>query len=102
MVRREFMQLITLTGLGAIHPLESATASGPRATWIFDVMGFTCITCAVGLDTLLERERGIVSSRSTYPEGKVTVILDPGETSDGAVRALIAQMGFTVVKSHKA
>ena len=102
MIRREFMQLLALTGVGALHPLESAAASRARATWIFAVKGFTCITCAVGLDTLLGKERGIISSRSTYPDGVVTVVLNPEETSEASVRTFIAQMGFTVANSRKA
>ena len=102
MIRREFMQLVALTGAGALTPLDGRAASGPRETWIFAVKGFTCITCAVGLDTLLGKERGVVSSHSTYPEGRVAVVLNPEESSEPTVRAFIAQMGFTVVKSHKA
>ena len=102
MIRRDFMHLIALTGAGALNPLESAAPSGPRLTWSFDVKGFTCITCAVGLDTLLGKERGILSSRSAYPEGRVTVALNPHETSVAAVQAFIEQLGFTVVNSHKA
>jgi copper chaperone CopZ len=102
MIRRQFMQLIALTGAGALSPLEGAATRATHATWIFEVRGFTCVTCAVGLDTLLGKEKGIVSSRSTYPEGKVTVVLDPGASSEAAVRAFIAQLGFTVAKSHQA
>ncbi|HEY6491521.1 MAG: heavy metal-associated domain-containing protein [Terracidiphilus sp.] len=102
MIRRQFMQLVALTGVGALNPMETMAASGPRATLVLQVKGFTCITCAVGLDTLLGREKGIVSSRSTYPEGKVTVVFDPQVSSEEAVRKLIAEIGFTVVSSHKA
>jgi Cu+-exporting ATPase len=77
-------------------------AAGARTTVIFQVKGFTCITCAVGLDTLLGKEKGIVSSRSTYPEGKVTVVFDPKECREETIRKFIAEMGFSVVSSHSA
>jgi copper chaperone CopZ len=101
MFRRQFMQLIALTSVGALNPVESIAAVGPRATLVLQVKGFTCITCAVGLDTMLGKERGIVSSRSTYPEGTVTVVFDPRESSEEAIRGFIAEMGFSVVSSHK-
>lgn len=102
MFRRQFMQLVALTGVGALSPVETIAASGPRTTLILEVKGFTCPTCAVGLDTLLGRERGIVSSHSTYPEGKVVVVFDSQESSEQAIQKLIGEMGFTVASSHPA
>jgi Cu+-exporting ATPase len=95
------MQIVALTSVGALNPVDSI-AAGARTTVIFQVKGFTCIACAVGLDTLLGKEKGIISSRSTYPEGKVTVVFDPKFCSEEAVRKFIAEMGFSVVRSHSA
>jgi copper chaperone CopZ len=102
MFRRQFMQFVALSSLGALNPVESIAASGPHTTLTLEVKGFTCITCAAGLDTLLGKEKGILSSHSTYPEGKVTVVFDPKESSEETIRRFIATMGFTVVSSHKA
>jgi len=102
MFRRQFMQLVALSSVGALSPIETIAAAGPRATLVLQVKGFTCPTCAVGLDSLLGKERGIVSSHSTYPESKVTVVFDPKESSEESICKLIAEMGFTVVSSHRA
>lgn len=102
MLRRQFIQAVALSSVGALSPAETIAAAGPRRTLVLQVKGFTCPTCAVGLDTLLGKERGIVSSDSTYPEGKVTVVFDPEESSEESIRKLIAEMGFTVVNSHQA
>ena len=102
MFRRQFMQLVALSSVGVLDPVESIAAAGPRATLILQVKGFTCPTCAVGLDTMLAKERGIISSRSTYPEGKVTVVFDPKGSSEKAIGGFIAEMGFTVVGSRQA
>lgn len=102
MIRRAFMQFVALSSVGALSPVEMIASVGPRTTLILQVKGFTCPTCAVGLDTLLGKERGIVSSHTTYPEGKVTIAFDPKESSGEAIRKLIAEMGFTVVSSHRA
>lgn len=102
MFRRQFMHMVALSSVGALSPVESIAAAGPRTTLVLQVRGFTCITCAVGLDTMLGKERGIVSSRSTYPEGKVTVVFDPRESSEDAIRKFIAEMGFSVASGHPA
>ena len=102
MYRRQFIQAVALSSVGALGPLEAIAAVGPRRTLLFQVKGFTCPTCAVGLDTLLGKERGIMSSHSTYPEGNVTVVFDPKESSEETIRKLIAEMGFTVVSSRQA
>ena len=101
MFRRQFMQLVALSSVAAFNSGESM-AAGARTTVIFQVKGFTCVTCAVGLDTLLGKEKGIVSSRSTYLEGKVCVVFDPNESSEETIRKFIAEMGFSVVGSHSA
>jgi copper chaperone CopZ len=100
MIRRQFIQLVTLSSAGALAPLD-AMGAGPRTTLVLEVKGFTCITCAVGLDTLLGKEKGIVSSHSTYPEGKVTVVYDPKLRTVDSIRKFIAGMGFKVERVHE-
>src|ERR1700759_1328727 len=100
MFRRSFLQLITLAGVGGLAPLETMAAAATR-TVIYQVTGFTCITCAPGLDTLLSRQKGVASSKSTYPEGKVTVAFDPRQITEQAIVAFITGLGFTVQPDHK-
>jgi Cu+-exporting ATPase len=89
-----------MASVGGLAPLEAVSAAAAR-TVIYRVKGFTCITCATGLDTLLGRQKGVASSKSTYPEGKVTVAFDPGQISEQAIVTFIADLGFTVQPDHK-
>ena len=100
MIRRRFLQLIALSGVSSLAPLE-ALASGKSKTVIYQVKGFTCITCAVGLDTMLGKQKGVLSSQSRYPEGKVTVRFDPDSAVENSIRAFINDTGFTVVNVHE-
>jgi copper chaperone CopZ len=107
MIRRKFLQLVALSGASALAPLGAIAVPGSAKdanakgmTVVFQVKGFSCITCAVGLDTMYSRTKGILSSHSTYPEGKVTVRFDPGSINDAAVRAVITDAGFTVDGEH--
>ena len=100
MFRRRFLQLVTMATVGTVAPLEGM-ATGTTRTVVFFVKGFSCITCATGLDTMLGQQKGIVSSRSTYPEGKVTVGFDPHQVTEQAIVAFIADLGFTVDGEHK-
>jgi Cu+-exporting ATPase len=70
-------------------------------TVTYHVKGFSCITCATGLDTLLSQQKGVVSSKSTYPEGKVTVAFDPNRATEQAIVAFITELGFTVQPDQK-
>jgi len=101
MIRRKFLQLMTLSSAGALVSLE-AVAGGAVQTIVLQVKGFTCITCAVGLDTMLERTKGVVSSHSTYPEGKVTVRFNANSDAENAIRAVIADAGFVIQAEHRA
>jgi copper chaperone CopZ len=95
MFRRQFVQLFTLVGAGSLTAL-TAGKSGETRTLTYRVKGFSCVTCAVGLDAMLERQRGVKSSRSAYPQGSVTVRFDPNQITDSGLRTFIADSGFTV------
>jgi copper chaperone CopZ len=45
---------------------------------------------------MLSQQKGITSSKSTYPEGKVTVGFDPKRTNEQAIVAFITSLGFKV------
>jgi Cu+-exporting ATPase len=67
MFRRNFIQRITLAGAGSLAASGAAMGAATKRTVTFRVKGFSCITCAVGLDALLSREPGVLHSNSTYP-----------------------------------
>ena len=92
MFRRKFLQLATLAGTGSLTALSALATESKTVTW--RVQGFTCITCAVGLDTLLERQKGVVRANSNYQEAKTTIVFQPGLVSETTLRAYIADMGF--------
>jgi copper chaperone CopZ len=100
MFRRRFLQMMTIASVGSLAPLEAMSA-GTSKTVTYFVKGFSCITCATGLDTMLAQQKGIVASKSTYPEGKVTVRFDTAQTSEQAIVAFITDLGFTVPGEHK-
>jgi copper chaperone len=106
MIRRQFLKLAALSGatgvatFGAVEALRSDPAPGaPQAkqfaTVTWHVRGFTCVTCAVGLETLLRREKGVVAASATYPQGMVTIHYHPEIVNQSALRSTIAELGFT-------
>ena len=101
MFRRRFLQLVALSSTGALAPLEVVEAATARSV-TYLVKGFSCPTCAVGLDTMLGKQKGIVSSKSTYPEGKVIVRFNPDVVTESGIKAFITDMGFTVEAKHQA
>jgi copper chaperone CopZ len=100
MFRRRFLQMMTVATAGGLAPLEGVAARASRIV-TYRVKGFSCITCATGLDTMLSQQKGITSSKSTYPQGKVTVGFDPEQTTEKAIVAFIADLGFTVEGEHQ-
>jgi Cu+-exporting ATPase len=62
----------------------------------YRVKGFTCVTCAVGLETMLQREKGIISAKASYPKASVIIRFDPELLSEGSLKGFIAEMGFRV------
>jgi copper chaperone CopZ len=93
--RRRFFKLMTIATAGGLAPLEAA-AGGTTNIVVYRVAGFSCITCATGLDTMLREQPGVASSKSRYPQGSVTVAFDPKQTTEQGIVAFITGLGFTV------
>jgi copper chaperone len=97
MFRRQFVQLIAAVGTGSVATIAAADAKASK-TVTYVVKGFSCVTCAVGLDTMLEKRKGIASSKSSYPDGVVIIKFDPHQVTTQSLKALISEMGFTVAE----
>jgi copper chaperone CopZ len=92
MERRSFLGLATLTSLAAAPLVRLRTKAEQTAR--FRVLGFTCPTCAIGLETLLKRQPAVLRALASSPEGYSTVTYDPARTSVAAIQGRIEQMGF--------
>ena len=88
-VRRKFMQGIAY-GLSA----SKAGAEVPTRTAKYDIEGFTCVTCAVGLDSLLADRKGIVKSKSSYPDRTSVVEYNPEILTEAEIKGYIQELGF--------
>jgi Cu+-exporting ATPase len=94
MQRRRFVQMMTLASVGTVAAAELAHA-GETKTVVWHVKGFTCVTCAVGLETMLREQKGVKRVRATYPEGQVTIQYDRASVNEARLRAFISELGFT-------
>jgi copper chaperone CopZ len=102
MQRRRFVQLMTLAG-GTLATLEAAKhVTGETKTAMWRVRGFTCVTCAVGLETMLQKQKGVRSAKATYPDAEVTIHYDPAAVSEEDLRGFIRELGFTAEPLDKA
>jgi Cu+-exporting ATPase len=93
MFRRNFLQRIAF---GASVGLASK-----RSIVTYRIKGFYCVTCAVGLDTLLQQKKGVLRSKSSYPAATTVIEFDPGVVTGKEIRAFIAEMGFTADEQPK-
>jgi copper chaperone CopZ len=91
MIRRRFIQGIAC-GLGAS---EVAVSASKAKTVTYRIEGFTCITCAVGLDALLKEQKGIVQSKSSYSDKTAVIEYHPGLISEDRIKGFIQELGFT-------
>lgn len=98
MVRRDFIQR-TLGSAASLAPLRAAQA-GNNQRLVYRVAGFTCITCAVGLETILGRQKGVAHVEAAYPSGIVKIEFNAALINDKSLRGLIGEMGFRVVEGR--
>ena len=100
MFRRRFLQLITLASANGVASFESL-ATEPTRTVTYRVKGFSCITCAKGLDTMITQQKGIKSSKAAYRAGMVTVCFNPDLITEDRIGEFITELGFTVTRSTR-
>lgn len=92
MIRRTFLHLLTLAGAGGF---TTGCTEAKAQTITYKIQGFSCVTCAAGLDVMLRRNKGILRSHSTYPEAISTIEYEPKTITPTTIQSLIAEMGFT-------
>lgn len=61
------------------------------------VRGFTCITCATGLEVMLLEQKGVVRVAASYPEGNVLIGFDRNLTSEESLKEFISSCGFRII-----
>lgn len=99
MERRRFVQLMTLAG--GLAAVEAAAHTSETKTVSFHVKGFTCVTCAVGLETMLRQQKGVKWVKATYPDAQVVIRYDPSSVTESALTGFISELGFTAEPEHQ-
>jgi copper chaperone CopZ len=98
MRRRSFIQTLAGSGAGVallkLGTTEKKVAENASVSW--SVRGFSCVTCAVGLQTILEKHKGIARVKATHPSGKVEIGFDSNEIAPAEIKRLIEEAGFRV------
>ena len=102
MRRRSFIQTLAGSGAGVallkLGTPQKTLAENVSVAWT--VKGFTCVTCAVGLQTILEKHDGISRVKAEYPSGKVEVGFDSNVIELREIKRLIEGTGFTVKEGN--
>ena len=101
MNRRKFLHGVVAgatAGIGLAQAGRTLGKAAPKETQSvsYDVKGFTCVTCATGLEVTLLREKGVTRASAGYPEGRVVIGFDEHYTSEEALREIITGCGFSV------
>jgi copper chaperone CopZ len=96
MFRRAFIQRITTAGAVGIGTCAVVGASENLKSLTFAVKGFTCVTCAVGLEVMLRGKEGVRQAKASFAEAKVVIVFDPELTTQASIEEFISKTGFRV------
>jgi len=88
LARRKFIQRVACS----LGPVEAVAGTGKMVT--YQMEGFTCVTCAVGLDTMLRDVNGIVKSKSSYPDRTAVIEFNPELVTEQEIKEFIEELGF--------
>lgn len=86
MFRRKFIRSLTVAGVTGL-----AADDAKNKTVKYRIQGFSCVTCAGGLHTMLQQQESVVRSKSSYLDATTTIEFKPSIT----LKAFISEMGFT-------
>jgi copper chaperone CopZ len=92
MDRRRFLCRVTASAAGG----TAFSAQAETRSVKYAVKGFTCITCAVGLEVMLRGLNGIASAKATYPENQVVISYDAHVIAEDKIKEFIRVCGFSV------
>jgi copper chaperone CopZ len=95
MHRRDFICRVTAAGTAGAS-LASAAQARENQSVTYKVKGFTCVTCAVGLEVMLRQQKGVTRANASYPERTVAIGFDKNLTSEKALKGFIVECGFSV------
>jgi copper chaperone len=95
MFRRHFMQRFTCAGT-ALFTVSQMSHASERKTVTYGIKGFTCITCAVGLETMLKQQKGVLRAAASYAKANVLIEFDPAFITETSLKKYISDMGFRV------
>ena len=95
MDRRGFLCRLTAAGAAGAAGVELGCGSA-AARVTYQVQGFTCITCAVGLETMLRGVRGVTQASASYANKTVTIAFDAQTIGEDALKGFIGDCGFSV------
>ena len=93
--RRSFLRQIGVAGTSGLTAVNAGETSETR-TVSYKINGFTCETCALGLEVLLRRQVGITRAKASYPERQVAITFNADLTNEESIRKVIEETGFTV------
>lgn len=99
MFRRRFIQRVAWASAGSLAVREAAIA-GTRQTVSYHVKGFTCLACAVGLETMLRQQKGVIKAQADYSKASAWIEFDPGLVTEQSLKDLISDMGFRIEDAH--
>lgn len=94
MDRRNFICGVGAIGTAGLTTADAAARETTAVTW--KVKGFTCITCAVGLEVMLRQQEGVTRAKASYPQNTVAIGFDGKLTSEKVLKEFIAGCGFSV------
>jgi len=94
MERRNFICGVGAIGTAGITAADAAARETTSVTW--KVKGFTCVTCAVGLEVMLRQQKGVPRAKASYPQNSVAIGFDGKLTTEKVLKEFIAGCGFSV------
>ncbi len=86
---------VGISGVRAGFPMVDSSMREGRMV-AYGVKGFSCETCATGLEVMLRRQKGVVRASASYADARVVIGFDENLTSEDTLKEFIASCGFTV------
>ena len=94
MDRRNFIGAVAVAGSASMGMAAASEAAKEDANLVLTVQNFSCVTCAIGLEAVLQKNPAIASAKAEYRTGKVRVGYDSRKITVAGIRDIITDTGL--------
>lgn len=68
---------------------------------LYRIEGMHCASCAVLINKILEKQKGVISVNANFGSERLVVEFDPGQITEEKIKELVKNLGYTLISEEE-